>query len=429
MFVCEALCYIKGNGKVLKKGAAIMTIEKMLSEIALINKKYETIYKSTGEYFDIFSITNTSTKEVAVCRVLYELLNPNGSHCQGDLYLRAFVKSVLGLSFSDDEYKNANVYREYPLFNNRRIDLAVEIKGKYFIPIEVKIYADDLYNQCYDYLKRAINADLYYLTLDGHSPAKDRAGDLKKCEDADENNPDYERVSCISFAADIINWLEECLQMPETIKLAPVREVLQQFIRTLKTITNQLGDEQMNEMVRMLSNSEENMRNAKAIVDVFEQCRSKMILKFFNAFHEKFNCTLDRVRIDWDYDENNGTSADITYMFDREATPGISVVFILNSNKHERFLHVGLCLKREGEQTRFGDIKVARELRAHYGIDGKETNGWYLCREDITFEGKLINFTDLDENYFKLFDPEKFERIVDSTVKQAHTFLEKFKQS
>lgn len=105
-----------------------MDVEKMLLEVSHISKKYEMINKMTGGYFNIFDIANISKNEVKICRIIYEFINPKGSHYQGDKYLKLFMKYVLGIDYNifKEDYRNIKVYREYKIENDRRIDLVIE---------------------------------------------------------------------------------------------------------------------------------------------------------------------------------------------------------------------------------------------------------------------------------------------------------------
>ena len=118
-----------------------------------IHDKYVAINQHTGEFFNIFQVLNVHYKEVPICRVLYELLSPEGSHGQGVAYLEIFMKDVLGIdknSLSEDEWRYIKVERERVIDSKRRIDLVIETPKK-FIPIEVKIYAGEQEQQCLDY--------------------------------------------------------------------------------------------------------------------------------------------------------------------------------------------------------------------------------------------------------------------------------------
>ncbi|MBR5509109.1 MAG: PD-(D/E)XK nuclease family protein, partial [Lachnospiraceae bacterium] len=61
--------------------------EKLLCKTHNIVEECRKQASETGELFNIFDITGMKYKEVLVCRVIGELLNPQGSHCQGSRYL------------------------------------------------------------------------------------------------------------------------------------------------------------------------------------------------------------------------------------------------------------------------------------------------------------------------------------------------------
>ena len=88
-------------------------IEKLISDVTAINKKYALIKQKTGAYFNIFDIAGISEDEVVLCKLICELLDTGGSHSQGDAYLRLFVDEVLKLDFSEIDCKTARVHREY----------------------------------------------------------------------------------------------------------------------------------------------------------------------------------------------------------------------------------------------------------------------------------------------------------------------------
>ena len=51
-----------------------MDAKLLLSQVNQIAEKYDEIYKSTGGYFNIFSIAHIDTDEVVICRVIKEFL-------------------------------------------------------------------------------------------------------------------------------------------------------------------------------------------------------------------------------------------------------------------------------------------------------------------------------------------------------------------
>jgi len=400
--------------------------KELLSGTGSIIEKHEAIARETGRNFNIFDVARIDDKEVIVCRVLAELLNPKGRHGQGGAYLKLFLHDCLKLheEISEEETENMRVTLEHFTNNGRPIDIVIEGNGK-FIPIEVKIYADDQSRQCYDYCKFAQTKDstakIVYLTLYGDMPSDDSKGKL-----TDDD------IIPLSFDYHVINWLEKCLAMPDTIRKTPIREMLIQFITAIKKITNQLEDKPMNEIIKVLSASEQNMRNAKTIADTFENCRTEIIKKFFYAFDERFRkkINIERANIEWDYDTSKEAGAYISYIFEKNDEHNITIVFSMYDDQYDN-LNVCFQMMENGEQKCFGNKAKVDSLRKYYGVENTQKRcDWRICWEYIMFENEQINLRDFHgsyDNYFKLFDPVKFDEIVDSAVEQAQIVFSKLK--
>ena len=66
-----------------------------IDEVKKIKIEYDTIAKYTGVNFNIFNILDVSSKEVKLhSNFLAEMLNPKGSHMQGDTFLKLFLKGI-----------------------------------------------------------------------------------------------------------------------------------------------------------------------------------------------------------------------------------------------------------------------------------------------------------------------------------------------
>lgn len=261
-------------------------IENLLSQISDINKKYVVINEKTGKNFNIFDITSISSNEVIICKILYELINPNGSHGQKDKYLKLFLKEVLNIT--EQDYKFVKVSKEYLIKNNRRIDLYVETDN-YKIPIEVKIYAGDQNKQCYDYYKYAYNSKLFYLTLDGNMPSAESMDGL-----------DLSCVIPVSFKYDIINWLNSCLMDLETIKITPIREILFQLKDNINKLTGQVEGDLKMDIVDTIMKSNDNIKSAFDIAEVLPEVKIKITTDFFRELKKLFE---ENDYIIFDYDE------------------------------------------------------------------------------------------------------------------------------
>ena len=263
-------------------------IERLLSEISAINKKYALINQKTGAYFNIFDIVDKTSDEVFVCRFLYELLNPKGVHYQGAAYLRLFVSDVLRLDFTEQDFNTSRVYKEYSLASRRRIDLFIET-ARHKIPIEVKIHASDQDRQCYDYYKLTQNSNVFYLTLYGDVPSEASAKGLTPIMDNDSGEIEgYEEISQLSFSADILRWLDHCIQLPETIRIAPIREILLQFKDALCKLTGQVEGGAKMDIVKTISASTDAIKSALDIEKALPEVKGTILSNFISEIQRQF---------------------------------------------------------------------------------------------------------------------------------------------
>jgi hypothetical protein len=125
---------------------------RLLNDATGIIKEFEARWRKTGEKYNIFKVAGIKRKEVIMCRVLADLLDPKGAHGRDSLYLRLFwetIASKLPSSLALD-VEHTKVTPEYVIDENRRIDIAIE-DGNILVPIEVKIEAGDQPKQIADY--------------------------------------------------------------------------------------------------------------------------------------------------------------------------------------------------------------------------------------------------------------------------------------
>ena len=254
-------------------------MENLLAQIGLIVNKYEEIEKVNATNFNIFSILKLERNEVEThSYFIYELLNPQGTHNQGDIFVKLFITTVLGLDINDDSV--IKVKREDLTSNNRRIDFTIQTL-KYQIGIEMKIDAQDQDEQLSDYLielnERTVKSQdvkLYYLTLFGYEASKSSAKGLKL-------NKDY---YAISFSVDILNWLEKCIEKSATIPI--LREGLVQYKNLINKITN-TTDKNKEKQMHSIIGTQTNMKLAGDIIKEYPKIWAKKELKFWETLWNK----------------------------------------------------------------------------------------------------------------------------------------------
>ena len=394
----------------------------LLLEISNINKKYDLLYQKTGGYFNIFDIANIATDEVTICRVLHELLSPEGTHYQKTAYLKLFFETVLKLEISDQELKTSRVFREFHLADQRRIDLVIQTSSR-FIPIEVKIFAEDQKKQCYDYYQEARNSNVFYLTLFGDSPTESSASGLSKTENG------YEEVTCISFAVDVLNWLDLCVKQTSTLKIAPIREIIFQLMSVIRQFTNQMeGDEKM-EIKNLIMKSSDHMKSAIAIENSIVEAKNDLMLNIFRAIESKVG--VPKLANDYDYEANDNRKINEFYRYNKSSYPGISYQFKNNVKEGVDIwvrveidwgIYIGYCCvsnQKAGDQ-----LLSDEEIKGILNVE-PETDGWWVYWEYLPDDNEIDcpDFKSLDEPYIKLYDDVFFNACVEVCAQKVMVFL------
>lgn len=402
----------------------MMNLQIMLMKISEISKKYEQLNKDNGRYFNIFDIVNKATDEVTICRVLAELLSPIGSHHQCDTYLKLFFASVLHLPITDTELKTAKVYREYSIDDSRRIDLVIETQNR-FIPIEVKIYAGEQENQCFDYYKKAKGSKLYYLTRLGNSPSEWSAKGLTAIKIGDGEYV-YDEVVNISFADNILTWLDLCIK--ESVRIPPIREIILQLISVVQNFTGQMEDEKEMEIKELLLSDPRNMKSAMEMQNVLEELKVDMLKNVFDAIEKKVIQTAkgngllenktQKLNNEYDYSERNFEKLRTYYLRKGFTWPGISYlhkaavkqdVDIWVRIEIEDEIFIGYCCpvnNKGGKQ-----VLSKEEIRQHLAVE-PNIEDWWAVWELCPTDGSCPNFKSFNNAYYDLFDKDKFDSFV-----------------
>ena len=160
-------------------------------------------------------------RETDLSRVFGGLLDPGGTHGQGDRFLRLFLNEVrkaleneMRERFLAGNLRDSRVYLEHHTDTGRSIDIVVTVRGDTWVGIENKPWAGEQPNQVSDYLKylrtRAgpetdPDAWLVYLSGDGRRPETlpDAAKDRMRCPTLPYRGAEHASPS-------LENWVEKC---------------------------------------------------------------------------------------------------------------------------------------------------------------------------------------------------------------------------
>ena len=183
-------------------------------------EKLDRIAATQFSVFDCFH-----ERETDLSRILTKLLDPRGTHGQGDCFLRLFLNEVdkiastqvpeMYSSLSSLDIHGTKVYPEYQI-NDGRIDIVLQILNDVWIGIENKPWAKDDTNQVKKYLeflrqKSQKNESgtwwMLYLSGDGRPPSP---------TSLPHNTPDGQRCVTVPYrkagheAPSLENWVHKC---------------------------------------------------------------------------------------------------------------------------------------------------------------------------------------------------------------------------
>ncbi len=339
--------------------------------------------------YNIFNVLGISCKEVLMCRVLADLLNPYGCHKQGGRYLQTFMNDVLRRELSGEQLSAVGVYTEYPIPGGRRIDIVIQGDGL-FVPIEVKIDAGDQNSQCYDYYQYAkifdASAKVVYLTKWGTEPSEisiSSADGTKTLESA--------HIQRVSFSDDITAWLDKLLLDEQ----GDTRVIIRQYLDAIRNLTTDISEEFRMDIAEEVLKSEERFRTALAVAESIDTIKARLIYLVFREFEKQMEPVLAEFALErerrfawYEYPK------EATEKFYRaEAWPGINYVFknVRLSGRVELWLRIeaasedalyaGLCLfapdGKEGAQVDEIPPELAREVLRYLNIDD-DPDGWWL---------------------------------------------------
>lgn len=252
-------------------------MENLLKQVFEIFKKHNKLAEQSGNNYNVFNVINVTTSEVRLhSKFISELLNPKGSHGQGDIFLKLFTEKFK----IDMNTKSAKVEIEKHI--GKKTDLEGGIldiyvfdnKGK-TITIENKIYAPDQENQILRYYNFNKN-NVFYLTLFGDEPSKSSYGNL-------ETEKDFK---LLSYRTDIIEWLIECRK--EAVEFPLLREGISHYINLIKTLTGQSNNHIMNTEIRdYIASSSEKLKQASLIEQNMSDAKVKIQWLFWQNLKDK----------------------------------------------------------------------------------------------------------------------------------------------
>ena len=331
-----------------------------MTEIASL---LDTVYYNTGgliheaPQFNLIKIffRKLDDEENLHSTFIAELLNPEGSHGFKDAFIKAWLKRMkINNRFIP---KQIDVRKEF-----MNIDILVSNRNNQHIIIENKINAKDQEMQLPRYIKKIqknfnpAEGDIFivYLTLDGHYPEENQKKELEKMNFLPDNY-------CFSYSKDITEWIKDCIGL--SAQNPTLRESLVMYLDIVEILTNQKGDNEMNQKVKEeILKRPANLQAAIAISDGLIEVKIELQKKFWKMLEKKMQDKLHEIGLKWKQNEaiprpwSTDDNIKNYYRVSRESCYGQET-----------------CLGRFDKDTEiYFRIELGKEL--FYGILGRKVN-------------------------------------------------------
>lgn len=345
----------------------INDIKNLLNQVRTINTHYNKINELSGENFNVFKILKLETSEVRMhSSLIAELLNPNGSHGQKDIFLRLFADvfcfrgNIIDTASCTVEVEKHTGKINIDRTEGGRIDILITDKYQNQIIIENKIYAGDQHNQILRYFKQAPKADLIYLSLDGREPEEYSKGVL-------ESGKEY---ACKSYSVDIAKWLEACRKEAATLPI--LRESITQYLHLINHLTNQSSNNTMKREVATLL--EENLESSFIIADNIDNALAILLEKFT----EELEVVATELNLNFSHSVDIGFKVNYRgFSFYNDQWKNVGITFQFWG--YDKLLTYGFTALSDPNKINLPkelDVKLKAQFRELVDINFKE-NGWW----------------------------------------------------
>ena len=234
--------------------------------------------------YNIFTLFHGFSDEVNLhSNFIASLLDPNGDHYKGDLFLKIFLETCGIDDFSIDT-SIATVLKEF-----KHIDIYIS-DGKKHIILENKVYAKDQAAQIARYIetiiqnKDAEDEDIYvlYLHPDGDLPKEYSLGDYKTNQDETKLVKKGSTINfkVISYEDEISNWIDKCKN--EVSNITDLNVFLSQYKDVIEMIYDRYKRIDEMEKAKLVEIFKENYTAVSEIANNYQETRKKIIYGFFS---------------------------------------------------------------------------------------------------------------------------------------------------
>ena len=238
--------------------------------------------------YNIFTLFHGFSDEVNLhSNFIASLLDPNGDHYKGDLFLKLFLE-MCGIDDFSIDTSRATVFKEF-----KHIDIYIS-DGKKHIILENKVYAKDQPTQIARYIEtikgegakesdRVKDEDIcvLYLHPDGKLPDNQSFGDYHTRLLGE--NPSI-KFKVISYEDEISNWIDKCKN--EVSNITDLNVFLSQYKDVIEMIYDRYKRIDEMETAKFVEIFKENYTAVSEIANNYQEMRKKIIDEFFENVKE-----------------------------------------------------------------------------------------------------------------------------------------------
>lgn len=256
--------------------------------------------------YNIFTLFHGFSDEVNLhSNFIASLLDPNGDHYKGDLFLKLFLETC-GIDDFGIDTSRATVFKEF-----KHIDIYIS-DGKKHIILENKVYAKDQPTQIARYIETIQNEGaevkdedicVLYLHPDGELPKENSLGGYKLNQDNTKLEKDGSIINfkVISYDKEILEWIDKCKN--EVSNLTDLNIFLSQYKDVIEMIYDRYKRIDKMETANLVEIFKENYTAVSEIANNYQGVRKEIIGEFFknvkdileNDLKDKYSIELNSV--------------------------------------------------------------------------------------------------------------------------------------
>lgn len=385
--------------------SAFQALARMIS-VARIRAEEKA--KSTHERFNVFTALLKADDEVRLhTRFLHCLLDPNGIHDCGPLFLKLFFSTLDNIPCLDHDDKpfsfqpppadkSWDVKKEASCPQGQ-IDLLL-VRRNYGIAIENKINAHEQDKQLAryaDYLAEEYGKSwvVIYLTRYG------------KCASTHDGQP-YIRIS---YAEHILAWLDKCLR--ETYNIIPINQAILQYRGVVREVTGRnINSEDMKPIVEFVRQNPDIIRFRMQINEAIDNAR----ISFFKNIIEKLGETYEVTRRD---------SSNVWFITPPPNSPLCGAPFKIGIDENENMLDIGIFAEANETKLTWEQQSILQTMNSLLN-DYSETHDYHKAKSNIYWPVGWHTLISLDDETLATILGSPSEKAVDNCIRDILKYME-----